>query len=488
MRGAGLAAARSGRTPGTGSGTRPGVSSSAHDPDGEVVDLQLHVAARRALRSNRRHAGPPPRHLVGPLASRPGFGTPGQRHLRTARRVATRVRQRSAVHRTDHLRPPGRPAPTTREHPGRVPPGARAGRPGLESDARLSADGEVVLVHDAVARRGWRRRRVGADDGRRARASSTCPASPTSTTSSAPTTSSRSTCTTPRPARRWSRVGGRRRRPRPALAVLGADARSLERSARGHPTRALVHSTRRRSIDGPARAPRGAPRRGRASTRCNMHHTDWTAGLVALFHRFERAGVRVGRSRRCATCARCSAMGIDAVYSDHVDRMVATVAEWQRLTTSQRYRKPRRSSGQMRTKHAADDARLLDRAEVTRRPTTRRGCRPSRRTCRRGTLQPPLGAVGRAPVHVRRRDSRAVDRAVVEVGHGPLREVALRRAACRRCRSGRGSHCVTVSPGQPDDPLHEVVDAGPLPVAGSGRLRTRRCRRGARRGGRSSAC
>ena len=34
------------------------------------------------------------------------------------------------------------------------------GAAGIESDARLSADGEVVLVHDPVAKRGWRRRRV----------------------------------------------------------------------------------------------------------------------------------------------------------------------------------------------------------------------------------------------------------------------------------------------------------------------------------------
>src|SRR5436309_4574914 len=34
------------------------------------------------------------------------------------------------------------------------------GTRGLESDARLSADGEVVLVHGAIARQGWRRLRV----------------------------------------------------------------------------------------------------------------------------------------------------------------------------------------------------------------------------------------------------------------------------------------------------------------------------------------
>jgi glycerophosphoryl diester phosphodiesterase len=60
----------------------------------------------------------------------------------------------------------------------------------------------------------------------------------------------------------------------------------------------------------------------------NMHYTDWTAGLVALFHRFEiRAfswDLQHVRHLRAAL-----AMGIDAVYSNRVDRMVATVAEWQ---------------------------------------------------------------------------------------------------------------------------------------------------------------
>ena len=59
----------------------------------------------------------------------------------------------------------------------------------------------------------------------------------------------------------------------------------------------------------------------------NLHHAEWTAGLVELFHRF---GVRafawdvqeVRHLRAMLT------MGVDAIYSDHVDRMVATVAEF----------------------------------------------------------------------------------------------------------------------------------------------------------------
>jgi glycerophosphoryl diester phosphodiesterase len=60
---------------------------------------------------------------------------------------------------------------------------------------------------------------------------------------------------------------------------------------------------------------------------CNMHHTDWTAGLVQLYHRFDVLtfawDVQEVRHLRAML-----AMGMDAVYSDYVDRMVATVAEW----------------------------------------------------------------------------------------------------------------------------------------------------------------
>ena len=59
----------------------------------------------------------------------------------------------------------------------------------------------------------------------------------------------------------------------------------------------------------------------------NLHHSEWTRGLVALFHRFgvltfawDAQEVRHIRAMLEA--------GIDALYCDHVDRLVATVAEW----------------------------------------------------------------------------------------------------------------------------------------------------------------
>jgi glycerophosphoryl diester phosphodiesterase len=59
----------------------------------------------------------------------------------------------------------------------------------------------------------------------------------------------------------------------------------------------------------------------------NMHHSEWSRGLVELFHRFEvRAfawDVQEVRHLRSML-----GIGIDAVYCDDVDRMVASVAEW----------------------------------------------------------------------------------------------------------------------------------------------------------------
>jgi glycerophosphoryl diester phosphodiesterase len=59
----------------------------------------------------------------------------------------------------------------------------------------------------------------------------------------------------------------------------------------------------------------------------NLRHSEWTKGLVALFHRFDLRAfawdVQEVRHLRAML-----EIGIDAVYCDHVERMVATVAEW----------------------------------------------------------------------------------------------------------------------------------------------------------------
>ncbi len=94
------------------------------------------------------------------------------------------------------------------------------------------------------------------------------------------------------------------------LRDIAADAHSVQ----------LVDSSRLHRIkEGPER--RIATLAALGVTGLNMHQSDWNGGLVTLAHRFERLAfawdaqfepVLVGLLR----------MGIDAVYSDWVDRMV----------------------------------------------------------------------------------------------------------------------------------------------------------------------
>jgi glycerophosphoryl diester phosphodiesterase len=198
------------------------------------------------------------------------------------------------------------------------------GAAGLESDARLTADGEVVLVHDPVARRGRSRRRVDQSTAKQLHE-----------------------LDVPRLADLYAELGTdfelsldlydpAARAPTLEVAVAAGAAKRLwictgkietlvELGALGTGAR-LVHSIRRRTITGSVE--RHAARLAESGVAvCNMHHTDWTPGLVELYHRFDVLAfawdVQEVRHLRAML-----AMGMDAVYSDFVDRMVATVAEW----------------------------------------------------------------------------------------------------------------------------------------------------------------
>jgi len=59
----------------------------------------------------------------------------------------------------------------------------------------------------------------------------------------------------------------------------------------------------------------------------NFHHTEWSAGLVSLFHRFEVKAF-AWDTQEVRQLRAVLAMGIDAVYCARPGRMVATVSEW----------------------------------------------------------------------------------------------------------------------------------------------------------------
>jgi glycerophosphoryl diester phosphodiesterase len=82
----------------------------------------------------------------------------------------------------------------------------------------------------------------------------------------------------------------------------------------------LVDSTQlARMKEGPER--RAATLAEQGVDAVNMHHSDWTGGLVVLFHRFNRVtfGWDMQEPHILQTALR---MGLDGVYSDWVDRMM----------------------------------------------------------------------------------------------------------------------------------------------------------------------
>ena len=86
----------------------------------------------------------------------------------------------------------------------------------------------------------------------------------------------------------------------------------------------LVHSTRLSRLgDGPERAAAVLAEAGIDAI--NLHYTDWTGGLVALFHRFERIafGWDLQYDHVLQPAIR---MGLDGVYSDHADLMMELLA------------------------------------------------------------------------------------------------------------------------------------------------------------------
>ncbi|HEX6311403.1 MAG TPA: glycerophosphodiester phosphodiesterase [Acidimicrobiia bacterium] len=202
------------------------------------------------------------------------------------------------------------------------------GAGGLETDAWLSSDGQPVLVHDGVVHRGLRRARVGRT-----------------------TAAALGRFGVPRLEDLYRELGNAfelsidvkdRAAAGPILATAAAAGReavnrlwlcspSLRflRELAGTDARGeahLVHSRSRRTLPEPLER-HAADLAATGIEVMNMHHTEWSAGLVALFQRF---GVRAF-AWDCQEVRHLRAaldMGIDGVYCDRPDRMVATVQEW----------------------------------------------------------------------------------------------------------------------------------------------------------------
>jgi len=202
--------------------------------------------------------------------------------------------------------------------------GLELGASGLESDVWLSADGHPVLVHDDRFWRGLRhvdvRRSTAAELARHEipRLEDLFAACGTDFELSLDLKD---------PASAGPTVEVLRRHGIPERSWLCISPMALLAEVRSsHPDVRVVHSRRRDKL-GTELERHAARLSGLGVDAMNMHHTDWNAGLVTLFHRF---GVQAFAwdAQHVRTLRMMLDYDVDAVYSDRVDRMVATVSEW----------------------------------------------------------------------------------------------------------------------------------------------------------------
>lgn len=197
----------------------------------------------------------------------------------------------------------------------------RLGATGLETDAWLTADGEVVLHHDGALRSGLRRRPLS-----QLARHELPPDIPTLEelydgcgTDYELSVDVKDPAAAPRAVAVATAAGAVGR-----LWLGGAELRAVVAWRALSPDVRLVDSTRLRRIKGgPER--RAATLAAEGVDALNMHWSDWSGGLTTLLHRFGRLTFAwdAQHRRMLDTVLR---MGIDGVFSDHVDVMVDAVA------------------------------------------------------------------------------------------------------------------------------------------------------------------
>lgn len=205
------------------------------------------------------------------------------------------------------------------------------GATGLESDVWVTADGQAVLDHDGVVSLGrWRRKRPMSDCRRDElpdhiptlaelyrhcggdfelsldlKDGGAAPAVIDSVDEAA------------------ARAGLELRR---RIWLCHPDVDTLAGMRDRWPDVRLCNSTRlSRMSDGPERRAAVLAEAGIDSV--NLHQTDWTGGLVTLFHRF---GILCfgWDAQQPRVLNELLDMGIDGVYSDYVERMKASLDSW----------------------------------------------------------------------------------------------------------------------------------------------------------------
>jgi glycerophosphoryl diester phosphodiesterase len=195
------------------------------------------------------------------------------------------------------------------------------GASGLESDVWLTADGVPVLDHDGIVRAGGRRRALAGL--RREEVPATVPSLGDLYRACGSDYELSLDMKDPAAAS----VVVREAIERGAHGRLWLCHSSWQQLARWRPLSPLLHlvdSTRLASMgEGPAR--RAAALAEAGIDAVNLHRREWTRPLVETFHDHGRAAF-AWDAQRARPLARLVAMGVDAVYSDHVEVMMAALA------------------------------------------------------------------------------------------------------------------------------------------------------------------
>lgn len=195
--------------------------------------------------------------------------------------------------------------------------GLRLGATGLESDVWITSDGVAVLDHDGVVGGPFRRRRI-ADVPREALPEhvpsleelyATCG---TDFELSLDVKDAAAFDEVVRVARTAGAID--------RLWLCHPDVNVLTEWRQLCDAPRLVHSTRLPAME-------GGPERHAARLRelgldaVNLHHSEWTGGLVALVHRFGRLAL-AWDAQHVRVASSLLSMGMDGVFGDHVDRLV----------------------------------------------------------------------------------------------------------------------------------------------------------------------
>jgi len=200
----------------------------------------------------------------------------------------------------------------------------RLGANGLESDAWLTADGEVVLDHDGQVGGPLRKRPISSLP--RARLPAHVPA--LAELYDACGTDFELSLDVKDPAAAPAVVAVARAAGGQAEQRLWLCHHDWELVARWRELSDavnLVDSTRLKDLpQGPER--RAAQLAGAGIQAVNLRQDEWSGGLVALFHRFDRYAFAWDAQHERIIRQLLDA-GVDGIYSDHVDRLASVFAE-----------------------------------------------------------------------------------------------------------------------------------------------------------------